>query len=161
MSAVTQYDIDGRLRFQGTQIGGGFSVGESYISLTNAGHAGIAAGDSYQVPWTLSSSAGSDLALNVDPSVVDVLTTGWYSVTAGCELDGAMTEGQLAMNMAFLTPVAAAGFTSGDYEQFWLSSGPVAFTSGDAVHATVFADNAGSMGTYDLQSAQLVIVRLS
>lgn len=146
---------------------GGFAIGSSYLFATGsrAGIAMGAAGIANAPDLTLVDSAESDLALNASGHWVDVLTDGWYAITAYLVESGAFDQVQISL----LTPNSHLNSVD-TYMSIDPALGGVDLTAaiaadilhaGDTVTLQGYGDNAGSSGTWDITDARLLIVRLS
>lgn len=62
--------------------GGSIPAGTSYLIADSADDTGRASSGSALAPvLTVRTSAGADLALNADTTSIDILTTGWYTLS--------------------------------------------------------------------------------
>lgn len=148
------------------EAGGGFEVGSSFMYLEGTlsavpmGSTGAAT----RPDWTVIASAGADFDFDAAGKRVLLQTDGWFSYTTWASITGDQDQVQVTI----LSPNSHLNSVS-DYFSVDPALGltelsvaqPADFgNDGDDVAVQVFADNAGSVGTYDV-TARLLLVRLS
>jgi len=150
--------------------GGGFEVGSSWLELvgdsitTNMGTV-------TPLTWTeFTPVVGSDLSLRAGGKFVDVLTDGWYSMSFKLNINGAASIIQWTRQL-----VSGGAGTMNGMDQFASCdpnnpsndmTGAITaerFIAGEALWLEMFADNAGSVGTYDVGIGEMLwmITRLA
>ena len=121
--------------------------------------------------WTeFTPVVGSDLSLRAGGKFVDVLTDGWYSMSFKLNINGAASIIQWTRQL-----VSGGAGTMNGMDQFASCdpnnpsndmTGAITaerFIAGEALWLEMFADNAGSVGTYDVGIGEMLwmITRLA
>lgn len=149
---------------------GGFSIGSSYLALLGDGIDGTAMGSTAETTWAEYGSAGSDLSLRAGGRWIDVLTDGWYATALKVNINGAAA----VITWQRIVTIGGPG-TMNTIDEF-LSADPANisndmtgampaehFVAGEALAIDLFADNSGSVGTYDVGVGEMIwmLTRLS
>ena len=163
-------DPNDAVSLQQLQAVSGFPVGSSWLQLvgdtitTNMGTV-------TSLTWTeFTPVVGSDLSLRAGGKFVDVLTEGWYSMSFKLNINGAASVIQWTRNL-----VSGGAGTMNGMDEFAscdpnnpsndMTGAMTAehFLMGEALWLEMFADNAGSVGTYDVGIGEMLwmITRLA
>jgi hypothetical protein len=163
-------DPNDAVSLQQLQAVAGFPVGSSWLQLVGDSittNMGTVTG----LTWTeFTAPVGSDLSLRAGGKFIDVLTDGWYSMCFKLNINGAASVIQWTRN------VSSGGAGTMNAMDEFASCDPnnpsndmtgamtaEHFGAGEAFWLEMFADNAGSVGTYDVGIGEMLwmITRLA
>lgn len=152
--------------------GGGFEAGSSRALFIGSAQAGVAAGDSAVVEWTLDTDVGADVEVaDGDATIIRFLTAGTYQVMVFVGVNSSgnpgtpMREVQVSiMDPAFVFSVDPYLGTSEDGAANIQAVSPIGVASeGQEITVEVYASRGDEQGVWNLEDNpnRMHVVRLA